>query len=87
MTRKTPHRSEPIESLTQSPLICIIEKIRIVLEGQRGEENISELCRHEGIAAFDVLRLVEGVPGGRQAPVGGRHGPRGDVRRGEGPSS
>jgi len=63
------------------------EKIRIVLEGQRGEENISELCRHEGIAAFDVLRLVEGVPGGRQAPVGGRHGPRGDVRRGEGPSS
>ena len=29
------------------------EKIRIVLEGQRGEENISELCRHEGIAAFD----------------------------------
>jgi len=43
------------------------EKIRIVLEGQRGEENISELCRHEGIAAFDVLRLVEGVPGGRQA--------------------
>jgi len=27
------------------------EKIRIVLEGLRGEENISELCRHEGIAA------------------------------------
>ena len=43
------------------------EKIRIVLEGLRGEENISELCR--------------------QAPVGGRHGSRRDVRRGEGPSS
>jgi len=27
------------------------EKIRIVLEGLRGEENISELCRREGIAA------------------------------------
>jgi hypothetical protein len=25
------------------------EKIRIVLEGLRGEENISELCRREGI--------------------------------------
>jgi transposase len=28
------------------------EKIRIVLEGLRGEENISELCRREGIAAL-----------------------------------
>ena len=27
------------------------EKIRIVLEGLRGEENISELCRRECIAA------------------------------------
>ena len=27
------------------------EKIHIVLEGLRGEENISELCRREGIAA------------------------------------
>ena len=27
------------------------DKIRIVLEGLRGEENISELCRREGIAA------------------------------------
>src|SRR3954452_8406000 len=27
------------------------EKIRIVLEGLRGEGNISELCRREGIAA------------------------------------
>ena len=26
------------------------EKIRIVLEGLRGEESISELCRREGIA-------------------------------------
>jgi transposase-like protein len=27
------------------------ERIRIVLEGLRGEENISELCRREGVAA------------------------------------
>ena len=27
------------------------EKIRIVLEGLRGEESIAELCRREGIAA------------------------------------
>jgi transposase len=27
------------------------EKIRIVLKGLRGEENISELCRRKGIAA------------------------------------
>jgi transposase len=26
------------------------EKIRIVLEGLRGEESFSELCRREGIA-------------------------------------
>jgi transposase len=27
------------------------EKIRIVLEGLRGEASIAELCRHEGIAS------------------------------------
>jgi transposase len=27
------------------------EKIRIVLEGLRGEQSISEVCRREGIAA------------------------------------
>ena len=26
------------------------EKIRVVLDGLRGEETIAELCRHEGIA-------------------------------------
>ena len=26
------------------------EKVRIVLDGLSGEETISELCRHEGIA-------------------------------------
>jgi transposase-like protein len=32
------------------------EKIRIVLEGLRGEQSISDLCRREGIAA--MLRTV-----------------------------
>ena len=46
------------------------EKIRIVLEGLRGEENISELCRRRRYRRLDVLWLVQGVPGGRQAPIG-----------------
>ena len=38
------------------------EKIRIVLEGLRGEESIAELCRREGIASSMLLWLVEGLP-------------------------
>ena len=38
------------------------EKIRIVLEGLRGEESIAELCRREGHRLIDVLWLVERVP-------------------------
>ena len=30
--------------------ITVEEKIRIVLEGLKGEESISEICRREGIA-------------------------------------
>jgi transposase len=33
------------------------DKIRIVLEGLRGEESISELCRREGIAASQYYGL------------------------------
>ena len=33
------------------------EKIRIVLEGLRGEQSVSELCRREGIG---VLPLFHG---------------------------
>ncbi|MHC4525369.1 MAG: transposase [Planctomycetota bacterium] len=49
------------------------EKIRIVLEGLRGEIAISELCRREGIAAsvYSLLRSRQerpdtGHPAGRQ---------------------
>src|SRR6204780_281112 len=38
------------------------EKIRIVLEGLRGEENISELCRREGIAASIAWQETRPVP-------------------------
>ena len=38
-------------SAPDPPQYSAEEKIRIVLEGPRGEENISELCRREGIAA------------------------------------
>jgi transposase len=47
------------------------EKIRIVLEGLRGEESIAVLCRREGIADEPVLQLVEGVPRSRQEAAGG----------------
>ena len=33
------------------------EKIRIVLEGLRGEENIAELCRREGIVTSRYYSL------------------------------
>ncbi|SEQ32414.1 Transposase [Nitrosomonas ureae] len=33
------------------------EKIRIVLEGLRGEDSIVELCRREGINAYTPLIL------------------------------
>jgi hypothetical protein len=56
------------------------ERIRIVLEGLRGEENISELWRRRH-RRFDVLRLLQGVPGSWQTPIGGRHGTRRDLRR------
>ena len=32
------------------------EKIRIVLEGLRGEVSISEICRQEGIASSDYYK-------------------------------
>ena len=33
------------------------EKIRIVLEGMRGEESIAELCRREGLNTKCVLPM------------------------------
>jgi len=46
------------------------DKIRIVLDGLRGDDSIAELCRKEGIAQSLYLCLVQGVHGGWQAPPG-----------------
>ena len=44
------------------------DKIRIVLDGLRGEDSIAELCRRENITQ-SLLQLVEGVHGSGQAPA------------------
>src|SRR3979490_1167306 len=50
------------------------EKIRIVLEGLRGEENISELCRREGIAASMYYGWSKEFPDAAQSRVAGGTG-------------
>ena len=49
------------------------EKIRVVLEGLRGEESIAELCHREGIVQNLYLPLVEGFPRSWQEAAGWRH--------------
>src|SRR5260370_11719174 len=51
------------------------EKIRIVLDGLRGESSIAELCRREGIAAGLFFSWSQAVPGTRERPVGGGTAP------------
>ena len=48
------------------------EKIRIVLEGMRGEESIAELCRREGL---NQMCITDGVrnPGSWQTAPGWRY--------------
>ena len=47
------------------------EKIRIVLEGLRGEESISELCRREGIAPTVYYKWSKAfLEAGKQSLVG-----------------
>jgi transposase-like protein len=50
------------------------DKIRVVLEGLRGEESIAAQCRREGIAESLYCDWSKGVPRGRQTPLGRRHG-------------
>ena len=42
------------------------EKIRIVLEGLRGEDSIADAVSARGDRDEPLLQLVEGVPRGRQ---------------------
>lgn len=58
------------------------EKIRIVLEGLKGEESIPELCRARGDQSESLLRLEQGVPRGREEAALGGHEARGEQRRG-----
>ena len=41
------------------------EKIRIVLDGLRGEESITDLCRKEGIPSHQLLQVEQIILGGR----------------------
>ena len=41
------------------------EKIRIVIDGLRGEDSISSLCRREGIPANLYYPLEQRFPGSR----------------------
>ena len=59
------------------------DKIRIVLEGLRGEDSIAELCRPEG----PLLPLVERLSRGREEATGWRYGPGRDLGRGQGPAT
>src|ERR1700722_8403590 len=66
------------------------EKIRIVLEGLRGEENISELCRRQGIAASMYYGWSkEFLEAGKEAgtPHSRGHDTCRDLWRGQGSSS
>ena len=57
------------------------EKIRIVLDGLKGEDSIAELCRREGIAqSLYYSWSKEFLEAGQEAP-GWRHSPRSDLNR------
>src|SRR5947199_8646634 len=61
------------------------EKIRIVLEGLRGEESIAELCRREGLAPNLYYRWSkEFLEAGKKRLLARRHDAGGDGARGEG---
>ena len=88
MRQQTRPSKEPAENVVQDirratrKHYSAEEKIRIVLEGLRGEDSIAELCRREGIAQNLVLSLVEGLPGGWKEASGWRYSPGRHLGRG-----
>jgi transposase-like protein len=60
------------------------EKIRVVLEGLRGEESIAELCRREGIASSMYCGSSKEFLEAGKWPPRRRHRSRRDLQRGEG---
>ena len=61
------------------------DKIRIVLEGLRGEESIVELCRRRGSSRTSIT-AGRRTSRSRQEAAGWRHGAGRDLGRGQGPS-
>jgi len=59
------------------------DKIRIVLEGLRGDDSIAELCRREGIAQNLYYRWSKRLPGGWQEAPGWRYGSGRHLGRGQ----
>ena len=62
------------------------EKIRIVLEGLRGEESIAALCRREGLKPESLLPVEQRVPRSREEAARRRHDARSDVDGSDGPA-
>ena len=63
------------------------DKIRIVLEGLRGEDSIAELCRREGIVQNLYYRWVERLSRGGEEATGRRYSASRDLGRGQGSAS
>ncbi|EIM73551.1 transposase IS3/IS911 [Nitratireductor aquibiodomus RA22] len=76
MRQKSGTRKAPAEKVVKDILRATRkqygaeEKIRIMLDGLRGEKSIAALCRREGDCREPLLQLVEGVPGGGQEAIG-----------------
>ena len=62
------------------------EKIRIVLDGLRGEITSPSFVAVKALPE-PLLLVVQGVPGGRQTASGGRYGAGRDQWRGQGPAA
>jgi hypothetical protein len=93
MRQQTRSSKEPAEKVVQDirratrKHYSAEEKIRIVLEGLRGEDSIAELCSPRGDRAKSVLSLVERLPGGWQEAPGWRYGPGRNLGRGHRPAA
>ena len=56
------------------------EKIRIVLEGLRGEESVVTFVSPRRAQSESVLPVEQGVSRGREAAAGRGHNPRGHLK-------
>ena len=63
------------------------DKIRIVLEGLRGEESIAELCRREGIASSMYYGWSKEFLEAGKKRLAGDTTRGGDLARGQGPAA